>query len=235
MRLRRARVDAPDAPFYGRLPRRDPAVAARGLPLERDEQLGRIFRNMRLSMKVSRELIARRLATSVATVENLEAGSVAQFPHWRESERIVRTYCELLRLDPEPILWRMRTQLAALANAQSPPRPPYAVGAGSPPRAQPPARSFEPERSSPRRRRRNRALFALSTPIALAAVLLCLLQVAPVPVYRTIAILPNLLQKPLRAGLDQLMLLTAPHRDGLIWVDISDPRARKADKLAPGR
>ena len=39
----------------------------------RDEELAQIFRNMRLAMKVSRETIARRLATSVASVETFES------------------------------------------------------------------------------------------------------------------------------------------------------------------
>ena len=74
----------------------------------RDEQLGQIFRNMRLTMKVSRETIARRLATSTASIDTFEAGAIGALPHGKETERIVRGYCELLRLDPEPILWRIR-------------------------------------------------------------------------------------------------------------------------------
>jgi hypothetical protein len=32
-------------------------------------------------------------------------------------------------------------------------------------------------------------------------------------------------------GLDQVMLLTAPRREGLRWIEVGDPRLRKADKL----
>ena len=28
-----------------------------------------------------------------------------------------------------------------------------------------------------------------------------------------------------------MVLLTAPNRDGLRWIDVSDPQMRKADKL----
>ena len=51
-------------------------------------------------MNVSRETIARRLATRAATIDDFEAGAVTALPHWKETERIVRGYCELLRLDP---------------------------------------------------------------------------------------------------------------------------------------
>ncbi len=83
----------------------DPAVA-------HDVQLGQIFSNMRLAMKVSRETIARRLATSTFIIEAFETGTVSNLPHWRETARIVRGYCDLLRLDPEPILWRIKKPLS---------------------------------------------------------------------------------------------------------------------------
>ncbi|HJU33209.1 MAG TPA: helix-turn-helix domain-containing protein, partial [Hyphomicrobiaceae bacterium] len=82
----------------------------------RDEQLGKIFRNMRLTLKVSRETIARRLATSTACIDSFEAGAVGALPHGRETERIVRGYCELLRVDPQPILWRISSVLDALSS-----------------------------------------------------------------------------------------------------------------------
>src|ERR1700704_1441016 len=56
----------------------------------RDEQLGQIFRNMRVAMKVQRETIARRLATTTATIDAFETGTIAALPHWNETCRIVR-------------------------------------------------------------------------------------------------------------------------------------------------
>ena len=81
----------------------------------RDVQIGNIFRNMRLSMKASREMISRRLATSPSTIDDFEAGAIGALPHWKETTRTVRGYCELLRVDPEPILWRIRSHLEAAA------------------------------------------------------------------------------------------------------------------------
>lgn len=212
--------------------------AAATRPIVQDEQLANIFRNMRLSLKAPREAIARRLATSPATIESLEAGAIAALPHGKETARIVRAYCELLRLDPEPILWRIQSQLqppAAMPAYQPPPPPSVAEaiaprGAGS--RAHATTRTEPPDRG--RRRRRGRALFALSAPIALAAIVVYLIQLAPKPAYRAVALLPGSIGVPVRAGLDYLIVLTAPQRDGLTWVDVGDPRSRKADKLQPG-
>jgi hypothetical protein len=70
-------------------------------------------------------------------------------------------------------------------------------------------------------------------PLALIAVVLALVEAAPLTLYRGIALLPRELGRPLRFGLDQLVLLTATRREGLRWVDVGDPRVRKAGRLQP--
>jgi transcriptional regulator with XRE-family HTH domain len=204
----------------------------------RDEQLGKIFRDMRHAMKVSRETIARRLATSPATIESFESGAVAMLPHWKETGRIVQAYCQLLRVDAEPILQRIRIRLqevAAQARAARVATPIEFTGPRTSPRSVPTTRSqptARPHGRSPRRRRRRaRVLFALSAPLALAAAVVYFAQAMPQPVYRALSVLPDRAEIAVRAGLDYLMILSAPQRDGLRWIEVSDPRARKADKL----
>jgi Helix-turn-helix domain len=212
-----------------------------------DPQLGQIFRNMRLAMKVSRETIARRLATSTVCVDNFEAGAVAALPHTKETDRIVRGYCELLRLDPDPILWRIRSRLQALAEQARAAAPTPLPAAIVPTTASRSSRRSQPitprkettssERSAARwaQRRRTRALFALSAPVALLAALVYVAHAAPRPVYRAIALLPGPARHAARAGLDYAVLLTTPRREGLRWIEVSDPRLRKADKLVTTR
>ena len=224
MRMRKDRAREPDL----RRDRRG-ATGASSAPAGGDAQLGRIFHSMRVSMKASRETIARRLAITVATIDTLEAGALAAFPHWRETERIVRAYCELLRLDPEPILWRIRSQLRALA---APPRSP-APGPSPPPLPLVVRASGSAGRAAarfPSGRRPTRLLLALAASLGLVAVGACVTFV-PGAAYRAMRVLPQALRGPARAGLDQLMLLTATRYDGLKWVDVGDPRVRKADKL----
>jgi Helix-turn-helix domain len=219
-------------------------VSAISEPLPgRDEQLGQIFVNMRRAMNVSRETIARRLATRAATIDDFEAGAVTALPHWKETERIVRGYCELLRLDPQPILWRIRSHLDALSRPPTmAPRPPV-PGPAVRPNGMPAAvivrnsertndHADEDDRPSPSRRRRHmRTLFTLTAPVALLAGIVYCAQAAPRLVYPVIAMLPDRLEVPVRAGLEYMVLLTAPSRDGLRWIDVSDPQMRKADKL----
>jgi hypothetical protein len=204
----------------------------------RDEQLAQIFRNMRLVMRVSRETIARRLATTPSTIESFEQGAVASLPHWKETCRIVRGYGVLARIDPEPVLGRIREQLQALAWQARSARAatPVEFTTGRPAARTQPAvpRSARTEVRASGRRRRARVLFALSAPLALAAALVYLAQAAPQPVYRVVGLLPDVAQRAVRAGLDYVVVLSAPRRDGLRWIDVSDPRVRKADKLQVG-
>jgi len=248
MSARQISEGEPDAAVGGRFAPRDYVGADPEASAWRDEQLGQFFRNMRLTMKVSRETIARRLATSTTCVDSFEAGAVSALPHGKETERVVRGYCELLRMDPEPILWRIRGHMQALASQARPAAPtppssaPVPTTAGrAAPRTQPVARTertkgerAKSERTKtrvPRRRRGARALFALSAPIALLAAVVYLAYAAPKPVYRAVALLPGPVGSTVRGGLDYLVLLTAPRREGLRWIEVGDPRVRKADKL----
>ena len=234
MRMRQGPAEVPDA-VDGRVP---PHVYwGAGGDAGRDEQLGQIFLNMRLTMKVSRETIARRLATSTSIIESFETGAVSALPHWKETNRIVLAYCQIMRIDAEPILWHIRGQLQALASQVKSGRTatPAEFTTGRPSaRSGPAPRSERTGARSPRRRRRARALFALSAPLALAAVVVYLAQAAPQPVYRAISLLPDSVEHAVRSGLDYLVQLSAPRREGLRWIEVSDPRVRKADKLQSG-
>jgi transcriptional regulator with XRE-family HTH domain len=210
-------------PAAGSRDARSQGSASRG----HDPQIAHFFRNMRTATRLSRDAIARRLATTPATIEDLELGAVSALPRWPETVRIVRGYCELLRLDPEPLLWRIQ-QLLHAGNDPPPSRP-----VGPPP---PALRKERPRAAAPRRRRRGfRKLMILSMPPVVVAGLLYLATTAPAPFYRLLALLPRSAAAPARAVLDALVLYSAPRRDGLRWIDIGDPRLRKVDKLPAKR
>ncbi|HJZ43917.1 MAG TPA: helix-turn-helix domain-containing protein [Hyphomicrobiaceae bacterium] len=232
MRMRRSPAEGHNVRHDGRGSSRL-GISAIGEPAAgRDEQLGNIFRNMRLSLRLSRDAMARRLGIQVSIVDSFEAGVVTALPHWKETARIVGGYCELVRIDPEPILWRISSQLQAAAGQT---RAATTRSHSPPPHASVPARRIE--RSTPRSgrgRRRARTLFVLTAPIALLAGAIYVAQTAPGEVYGAIRLLPDPVARPARAGFDYFMLLTAQRRDGLRWLDAGDPRSRKADKLQTG-
>src|SRR5262245_32768579 len=223
MRTRQSLGEASEA-GYGRVPAHLHGAAVAESPIGRDEQIGQIFRSMRSAMAVSRETIARRLATSPATVDNLEAGAIAALPHWKETARIARAYCDLLRMDPDPILRRLHDRLAGLASQPRPtaqPTAPRVLRSVRSARTSPPAARAEPARNHPpARRRRARGLFALSAPVALLVGVAILAQVLPGPVYRVAGWLPRPINSPVRAGLDYVVLIMAPRREGLRWIEL---------------
>jgi cytoskeletal protein RodZ len=222
MRTRQPAAGSRDARSHGSSARASNGAGAPAAP-GRDPQIGHIFRNMRAATRLSREAVARRLATTPATIENLETGAVLALPHWRETVRIVRSYCDLLRLDPEPLLWRMRQLLQAGGSDDDPPtRPP----------GPPPLRKHRSAAHAPRRRGRGVGrILLLATPPVVVAALAYFASVAPASFYQAISQLPAPMAGPARAALDYFVLHSAPRREGLRWIDVGDPQLRKVDKL----
>jgi hypothetical protein len=205
-----------------------------------DPEIGQIFRSMRSVMKVSRETIARRLATTPSIIDSFEAGVIAALPRWQETARITRGYCELLRMDPGPILFRIHDRLSAAANPASAnadfARPPTGKAGGWPRRgARPAAEDGLTESHSksrrPTRRRLAYLLLAVGAPVAAVAGAAILIFVAPGPIYAAVSLLPGPIRQPAHAALDRVLVLAAPSREGLRWIEYGDPRLRKADKL----
>jgi hypothetical protein len=227
MRMRQPGAGARDIPsqglsLRGRSPPPPPAPG-------RDPQIAHIFRNMRAAMRVPREAIARRLATTPAVIEDLESGAVTLLPPWPETVRIVRSYCELLGLDPKPLLWRIEQILRGGpgqgARDDVPTRP-----AGSSPLAlrKPPPREHVPRRGVGLGR-----LLLFAMPPVIASAVASLAIWAPGPTYKAISLLPHSLAGPARAGMDILVLYSAPRREGFRWIDVGDPKLRKVDKQRP--
>src|SRR5262245_55181397 len=185
MRMRQPGARPRDIPSQGQHLRVRPG--AQPPPLAgRDPQVGNVFRNMRAATRLTREAIARRLATTPATIEDLENGAVGALPHWRETVRIVRGYCELLRLDPAPLLWRLEQLL----------RGGIGIGGGDDvPRTGGPLPAL-PARTHERRARERRGggvgriLWLAAFPVMVAA-LGYLAIMAPAPIYKAISVLPD--------------------------------------------
>ena len=58
----------------------------------------------------------------------------------------------------------------------------------------------------------------------------------PVPARGTaVAMLPEAAKSPLRSVFGALVETMAPIRDGLRWIDVSDPQLRKSAKLQTSR
>jgi hypothetical protein len=82
-----------------------------------------------------------------------------------------------------------------------------------------------------RRRRRMRNTALVLSPLLLVIALFIGLQVAPRPVYALAHKLPSPVGPATRSVIDVFAAQTATFRDGLRWIELDDPRLRKAQRL----
>ncbi len=198
--------------------------------------IARFFRELRRGLQITPHQAAAQLLTQIEVIAALEAGDTAHLPTWPETQRIVMTYTGWARVDGRPLL-------AAIASLQ-----PRQIPARSAPADQS-ARRVPLHVSTERLRRAGTALaegakrlprdaiqqakarpvhtlYTLSLPIAGLILLLntTLLQSA-------IVNLPSSFVHVLKGGREMLTAYWAPVREGLRWIDVDDPRARRGDKL----
>ena len=206
-----------------------------------DERVAAIFRDMRVGLGVSAANLAHALGTTVAVIETLESGRVRAFPAWPETVRIVSELGKLHRVDTRPILARIRDQVGPAGLGQVPKTAP---ATRTPVDKHPLLRIRDRARSARREawregaqharrqvRRAARALFAISTPVALFGGVLWLAQTQPALISRGVAKLPEPVARVVRPAAEYLVVQMAPRREGMRWIEVADPRTRKSDKL----
>ena len=226
MRMRLPRQSGPIT-LRGRAPRRARTHRRRMRPPAwRDPQLGQIFRNMRLAMRLSRETIARRLATTPppsTTSRRAPVRAAALEGDGPDRAQLLRAAAGRSRADPvahpKPADARRQARPAAAVAARARRvrrRPPLRKRGAT--RSRPPSRRAAPGARAVCLQRAGRSCCRRST-------------------WRTRR----------RAGLSRHRVLpdrgygarghglsgapTAPRREGLRWIEVGDPRLRKADKL----
>ncbi len=223
-----------------------------GLSSGRDEWIAYEFGRMRADLRLTVPALARRIGTDVSVINNFESGATDLLPPWQETVRIVEGYAMMLGTDPSRILSRLlisqpvapgRADPTHRAGALPIPALPDAAAYHGPYGDQtrastagaraPVARndSDDDGQRRTRRRRRSRRLFALSAPVAVIVALAWWAQSSPRAMYNLAHAMPAALQSPMLASANFLVMRVAPSRDGLRWIDVDDPRVRKADKL----
>lgn len=208
--------------------------------------IGALFRDLRKALGLSMPEAAARIGTRIAVIEALETGSVRRLPPWPETVRVIADYTQLARIDPRPVLEVVQRELKAEARTLDlKPAP----GAAAPGRRDLLARG----------RRLTRAIkdragggFAFPLVAGLASnrkgrdALTRAIGRHRRKVIGILAVLPFALLVSLsEPGLIQAVASVLPKpvtslfsgstrtytRNGLVWIEASDPRSRKSDKL----
>lgn len=198
--------------------------------------VSRFFVDLRRTIGASVPDAARQLKTPPAVIAALEAADVEHLPPWAETQRIVMGYAAWAGIDGRPVLTALgilareaeqRRQTARQAEAVRP-----AVNASSERLRQIQAAIAEGARRLPiealnqARERPVRTFYTLSLPLAVL-----LLTLNPQGIGGAVA-------KPFKSGVaavqDFLAVTFAPRREGLRWIEVSDPRTRRGDRLVSG-
>lgn len=77
-----------------------------------DEQVARLFSNLRRTLELPLGVIAYRLNVEEGTLARLEAGRLDGLPPWPELERLVRNYLAALQIAPDPVVASLKAKLA---------------------------------------------------------------------------------------------------------------------------
>jgi len=184
-------------------------------------EVGRFFVDLRHAFRATQAQIADRLATRIDIIAALETGHVRALPPWPETCRIVRNYAHMAGLDPRPALTSLEILLQAEVHAHS---EPVRRARG------------EPLLSGVASRMRDawegrvgqalRMLIVVTVPITL---ILLVTQTAVLEA--AVAKLPPSVVRIVRGAQNYVIVQFAPVRDGMRWIDVPDPRTRRADKL----
>lgn len=186
-------------------------------------QSARFFLDLRQHLRLARVAIADRVGTSATVIEALEAGDMARLPRWPETVRIVQSYLQIVQLDPRPVLHALHEahshHLKLQENLGFFGRLGQAWQSGT--LAERIEKSFAAVKS-----RTLRWTTAASLPVALIG----WLMLASVP---QASIIPG----PLAAmfGLKPVQSVLVSRRDGFTWIEATDPRTRRGDKLQQAR
>jgi hypothetical protein len=202
--------------------------------------IGRFFIDLRRALRLTLPQAAYYVQVHPDIIEVLETGQIEQLPPWPETARIVMVYASMAGVDGRPVLQAIANMLSDLT-----PAAPEEAQWSKPSARTPAEASRSASQSSGRfrragsalasgakrlpqgamhqiRQRPQRALYALSLPLAL---LLLLLHTS----------IFNLIARPFSSTVRSVSVYFQEHfspvRDGLRYIEVDDPRSRRADKL----
>jgi hypothetical protein len=193
-----------------------------------------LFRDLRNALRLTPHQAAAHLLTRPDVIEAFEAGEFELLPPWPETARVIMAYTSMAGIDGLPILRALAEALRTPAQtARALPSSPQgsqrlqverirqagtALANGA---KKLPAGALKQVRERP-----ERAFYAVSLPLAIILLLLntSVLQAAFSHVPRPISRMAQDVRQFFQVQF-------APVREGLRWIDVDDPRRRRADKL----
>jgi hypothetical protein len=200
------------------------------------ELIARFFTDLRRALRLTLPQAAQYMRVHPEIIEALETGQVEYLPSWPQTAQIIMAYTSVANIDGRPVLTAVGGLLIALQQAPEPPpvqpQDSYAAQAGYVTQAgghfvragsviANGARRLPKDAMHQIRERPQRALYALSLPLF---ILLFFHASIFDGITRPFSVAVNYASAYFQEHF-------APVRDGFHWIEVSDPRSRRADKL----
>lgn len=197
--------------------------------------IARFFLDLRRTLRLTLPQAAYYLQVRTEVIEALETGQVEDLPPWPETARLVMTYAAVAGVDGRPVLNAIGGLLSEFQEGASQRQRQQTMGyaaqagghfmrAGS--MIANGAKWLPKDAMDQMRRRPERALYALSVP--LLGVLLVMLHMS----------IFDMVSRPFGSTVRWVSAYFqehfAPVHDGFRYVEVDDPRSRRADKLQIG-
>ena len=194
------------------------------------ELISRFFTDLRRALRLTLPQAAQYMRVHPEIIEMLETGQVEYLPPWPQTAQIIMDYTSVAGIDGRPVITAVGGLLVALQQPREPApvqrqddhavqasghfvRAGSAIANG--------ARRLPKDAMHQIRERPQRALYALSLP-------LFVLLFFHASIFDGIA-------RPFSAAVNYASAYFQEHfsptRDGFRWIEVSDPRSRRGDKL----
>jgi hypothetical protein len=208
-------------------------------PVSQAVVIARLFQDLRRNLGLSDHQIAIHLRTSRGVIRALELGAYNELPPWPETCRVVSAYAAMAGIDPRPVLHALGQEFAnrEAANGEEYVQPSWlALVATAFERAKAIAEAavavFGHAGRGARQKPRPTAL--ILAVMAVSALLTGLVAGTTMP-QAAAGALSSPVRSLVKGAHNYMLMYLAPARDGLRWIEVDDPRSRRADKLRPSK
>lgn len=205
-----------------------------GLPAQ-SADTGQLFLELRRCLKLPLPELARRLETRIDVIQALESGDMTRLPPWPETVRVVSAYTLLAKIDPRPVLHVLGERISAERTIPGPRSAPQPAAGKS-------VRAAEADMTGGESRMAGILARLRSVPMpthpmmrwgGLAGVLIVAAIALTSQLPKASASGSGFSVSNMLGGFSSLFATSerTVSRDGMRWIEVEDPRARKSDKL----
>lgn len=212
----------------------------------RPMSVGAMFVELRRALQLSLADVASLLGTRIDVIAALEAGDVERLPPWPETARIVSGFTGLAGIDPRPVLGVLRAEIehafalqdeqdqaearqgGVMSDAKA--QASAAIGRARGALASTPLASLALKARALTARVPSAGRRAAITVVVLFLVATFFAKGSALQA--SLATLQPPIERLMKGAQDYLLWRAAPVREGLRWIEVDDPRTRKADRLA---